>query len=196
MQLMRQPSRFWKRCEGVAALEFALILPVLLLMFFASLELAMALDCRTRVVDATASTADLIAQRSSVSAGDLKNILCATKAVISPYSTTGTIKMVVSGITCKTYGSSCTAKQVSWSSYTTGAAARTAVPDNGTLPLDMFTSSSSGAVMAEMTYTYTPVTTQFLAKSITLHWTAYAIPRTGSAVSGVNVQIADCSLGS
>lgn len=196
MQLMRRHLQFWKRCDGVAALEFALILPVLLLMFFASLELAMVLDCRTRVVEATATTADLIAQRSSVGAGDLKNILCATKAIISPYRTSGTIKMVVSSVTCKP--TSCTAKQVSWSSYTSGASARTAVPDDGTLPLEMFTSQTSGAVMAEMTYTYTPVTMQFLTKSITLRWTAYAIPRSGASVTynSTSNTIDDCSLGS
>lgn len=190
---------FANASRGVVAMEFALILPVLLLMFFATLELATAFDCRTRVTDAAASTADLIAQRSTVSATDLSNILCATKAVILPYSTSGTIKLVVTSVACSNFSSSsnaCTAKAVAWSRYTSNTTARTAVPADTTLPLTMFTASGAGVVMTELSYTYTPPLTHFLTGPITMSWTAYSIPRSITAVSSTGGTIADCSLAS
>ncbi|MGB8603069.1 MAG: TadE/TadG family type IV pilus assembly protein [Rhizomicrobium sp.] len=193
--------RFVQSHQGVVAVEFAMILPILLLMFFATLELATAFDCRTRVTDAAASTADLIAQRSSVGATDLSNILCATKAMIYPYPTSGAIKMVVTSIRCTSGSSSCSAAGVYWSGYTSNTAARTAVPATSALPLTIFPSSGAGVVMTELSYTYTPPLTNFLTGPITMRWTAYAIPRSsgtavGSSASSTNFVIADCSLAS
>lgn len=205
MHLIRWQSlvlrRFGRSHQGAVAIEFALILPIMLLMFFATLELAMAFDCRTRVTDAAASTADLIAQRSSVSATDLKNILCATKAMIYPYPTSGTIKMVVTSIQCTSGSSACSAASVYWSGYTSNTAARTAVPSTSALPLTMFPASGAGVVMTELSYTYTPPLTNFLTGPITMSWTAYAIPRSSgtavtSSATATKFVIADCSLAS
>lgn len=192
--------RFFQRlmaADGVVALEFALIAPVLLLLFFGADELATAFDCRTRVTDAAASTADLVAQRSSVSLSDMKNIFCAAKAIISPYNTSGTIRMVVSGINCSAYnGSQCTAMAVGWSMATPGASVRTTPPDASTLPLNVFLSAGSGIVMVEMQYRYSPATTQLLGSPVQMRRSTYAIPRGAAAVSGVTGAVSDCSLAS
>lgn len=198
MLIVRRFLHLCRANDGVVALEFALIAPVLLLLFFGADELAMALDCRARVTDASATTADLVAQRSSVSLTDMKNIFCATKAIINPYNTTGTIKMVVSGITCATFNSGtnqCTAKAVGWSMATSNATARVSPPDDATLPLSVFTAAGVGVVMVEMQYSYSPVTTQVLDSSMTMNNASYSIPRGASVVGGANGTIADCPLG-
>lgn len=187
--------------DGVIAVEFALIVPVLILMFFGAFEVARAVDCRSRVVQASATVADLVAQSSSISSSDAQKILCAAKGVIYPYATSGTVKLTISSIVCKTYStaSGCTAMSIAtsdgaWSIYNTGSSARMAVPSGVTA--SMFPASGSGVVMVEMTYTYTSPLAMVLSKTMAMHATSYSLPRALTAVtySGSASTISDCSI--
>jgi Flp pilus assembly protein TadG len=197
--MLRRPPAFARAAGGAIAVEFALIAPVLLLMFFGSFELARALDCRTRVIDAASTVADLVAQNSdtAITASTAQTILCAAKGILYPYSTSGTITLRITSVVCNGYDSvnaTCpTAKiAIGWSRYTSNTTARTAVPAD--LPATTFTATGSGAVMVETTYTYSSPTTQFLASTITMKKTAYSISRNVTAITGSSGTITDCAL--
>lgn len=176
----------WNWCSGArsgaVAVEFALIAPILILIFFATVELAQLLDCRTRVIDGTASAADLIAQGSSINDSGLSAMVSAIKAIIYPYSTTDGLNVVITGISCTAYDGGCTAEGVDWS-YASGTSAtlRTSVPTD--LSSSVFTEAGAGVVMVEVTYAYTSPTTELLGGDLSLHWTAYSVPREITAVS-------------
>ena len=102
--------RMWRSKDGLAAVEFALLAPVMLLMFFGTVELSAALDCRARVNNVASTAADLVAQETSVSSSDMANVFAALNSIIYPYSTTPA-KIVISSLT---YNTSTTGK-VAWS---------------------------------------------------------------------------------
>lgn len=203
-----RPGTYLQARSGAVAVEFALIAPILILIFFATIELAQALDCRTRVIDATSSVADLIAQGDSVTETSLAAMEDAVKAIIYPYDTDSRVGVVISSIKqCTAYdvtedasdsSASCYGKSagdlvVAWSwAAGTSTTKRTAVPSD--LSTDVFSSidsssasaSGAGVVMVETTYIYSSPTTQLLTGDVTLHWTAYSIPRGATAVTYSN----------
>jgi len=54
--------RFRKAKDGLAAVEFAMLLPVMITLFFGVVELSLALACRADVTNMAAAAADLVAQ--------------------------------------------------------------------------------------------------------------------------------------
>ena len=82
-------SRARRDKGGVAALEFALLLPVMLLMYFASAEVTKAVMASRKVTAATRAMSDLLAQQAnSVTDTTLADIFAAAKPVMSPFPAT------------------------------------------------------------------------------------------------------------
>ena len=71
--------------DGMAAVEFALLLPLLITLFFGVVETSMALLCRADVSIMASTAADLISQASTLSSGDLTNTYSASGTILYPY---------------------------------------------------------------------------------------------------------------
>jgi len=80
--------------RGVSAVEFALILPVMLLLYAGGVELSEALSVDRKVNRVSSTICDLVSQVSNVSASDMKDIFDASAAILEPYST-GSLKMQI-----------------------------------------------------------------------------------------------------
>lgn len=78
--------RFRKDKRGLAAVEFALILPLLITLFFGVVEVSLMLNARATVTSVASVTADLVAQRSTLSGSDMTNVFKATSAILYPNS--------------------------------------------------------------------------------------------------------------
>ncbi|MDG2479606.1 MAG: TadE/TadG family type IV pilus assembly protein, partial [Alphaproteobacteria bacterium] len=76
--------------RGVAATEFALILPILILLLFGTVEIGNALLLDKKVTMASQTAADLIAQQKVVTGRDITNIWAAIDNIILPYATDNT----------------------------------------------------------------------------------------------------------
>jgi Flp pilus assembly protein TadG len=79
-------ARFLADQQGVAAVEFVFIFPLMLVLLFGTIQFttAFAVDRKVTVVARTMS--DLISQATEVSDCDLSNAITASKAIMSPYS--------------------------------------------------------------------------------------------------------------
>src|SRR5258708_12975795 len=78
----------WRRAaneEGIAAVEFALLLPVMITLFFGVVETSLALLCRADVSIMASTAADLISQSSALNKTDLGNIYSAAGTILYPY---------------------------------------------------------------------------------------------------------------
>ena len=71
--------------RGVAASEFAMSLPFLVLLYIGGYQLSDAISAYRKVAVATRTVADLTSQYTSVSYDDLDEILNASAQVLSPY---------------------------------------------------------------------------------------------------------------
>ena len=169
--MLKTLRRFLKANRGLAAVEFAFVAPVMVVMFYGAIEIVEAVDCKVRVSDMASTTADLVAQSVAVSTTDINNIFGASNAILFPYPSGGT-KIVVSSLVDNGHGGA----TVAWSE-----AQNTTKRTQGStvaVPAGLIVSGSGGSViLAEITYTYNSPTTKFLSSAMTMTGTFYSKPR-------------------
>ncbi|WP_068083298.1 TadE/TadG family type IV pilus assembly protein [Polycladidibacter stylochi] len=74
---------------GVAAVEFALVVPVLIFLLLGVVELNLLLTMDRKVSQTAATVSDLIARERKMSDSDMTNIFDSVKQVMVPYSSEG-----------------------------------------------------------------------------------------------------------
>lgn len=161
-----------KNEEGVAATEFALILPVGLILFTGVLTYGTANEINHKVTLSARTITDLVAQCSSLSTTDMTTLLNATAQVMAPFSSSG-MTMTVSQITVPTSGSA----TISWSAALSGSgytAGQTA-----TLPSGMVSGNTSTTYLlwGHASYVYTPAIGYMVTGPLTLYDDFYMYPR-------------------
>ena len=153
--------RFLRAEGGVSGVEFALVAPILLLLFMASIELPRALATAARVSLAATTMADLIS-RADVT--DMADVYAAAQAVSSPYDVgQAGIVLTAGGI----YLDGLTPVAKVCSSVARNDPPRAAGSTIGPAPPGT-ASPGDRLVMAEMRLSYTAVFTVF---PILTHWT-------------------------
>lgn len=83
--------RFLRNRDGVAALEFALILPLLTVLTFGVLELYFSFNTAQKISLAAQQTADLVSQADQQTSANLEDIREATRQVLEPLPTGATV---------------------------------------------------------------------------------------------------------
>ncbi len=85
-RLRRRVARFGRARTGVAAVEFAMVLPLLLLLYFGTTDLAGYISNFRKVTLSARAVADLIAREGGdVSASQFATIVKAGRAVLAPF---------------------------------------------------------------------------------------------------------------
>jgi Flp pilus assembly protein TadG len=172
-------TRFRKAKDGLAAVEFALLLPVMVILFFGVIEVSLALGARADVANVASTVADLVAQESSMTTADMTNVFSAADAILYPYSTS-VAHITVTSIVYNTTSQSLTSGSVAWS-CTQGGTARS-VSSNVSLPSGLMTANGS-VIMSEITYNYQSPTTQILTGPVTMSNVFYTKPRRVSTIT-------------
>jgi Flp pilus assembly protein TadG len=180
--------RFAASTRGIAAVEFALIMPVLLVIFLSTFDAANAITVYMKVRSAAYVSAAITNQYGTgasvnyppIATADMTNITQASGKVLAPY--TGTPVVVISQVKA----TSNTNAVVSWS-YALNGTALTPTSTYTGLPVN-FAKNSCGntypcyAIVASVSYTYTPTFGYFLTGPITLSDTVLATPRVTACV--------------
>lgn len=167
--------------SAVAAVEFALILPIMLLLYFGGNEFGNALTISRKVSHLTSTVADLVAQASTVSNSDMTNILNVGSAIMEPY-TTSHLRVRVSLIHIDNTG----VARVKWSDVSNygsaGSASEplfTAIATNTivtNVPASV-KSNNTYLVRSEVRYYFTPTIGYILTGVFNLNDTFYLSPR-------------------
>lgn len=185
-RLTRLLKRFALEIRGVSAVEFALILPLMLIIYAGCGELTMALVIDRKVSRAASTISDLVAQQSSVSATMMSNIFDATTSILEPYDSS-IAKVVVAVVDITSSG-----QKVSWSKarYDTAATANSAPPTALAVP-STIASVGDEVVVGRVTYAFSSPFASVM-QSITgsaaynLNHVFYLKPRQGSTISFTN----------
>lgn len=83
---MRIPCHAVGRREvGSVTVEFAMIFPILLLMFVATTELGQGLTVSRKLNQAAATTADLISEQDSLTDSEMEDIFMGAQMIMEPY---------------------------------------------------------------------------------------------------------------
>ena len=83
-KMIRARRRFSKSDKGISAVEFALIAPLMAIIYCGSIELSFMMTLDRKVTAATATLGDLTARASAINDNDLSDIFQATRMVIQP----------------------------------------------------------------------------------------------------------------
>jgi len=176
--------RFIRANGGAAAVEFALLLPVMIVLFFGVVESSLALLCRADVSIMASTAADLISQESTTSTADLSNVYAASGTILYPYYTGGSTGKPTIRLTSVAYdstsGTPTTAGKIVWTCTQAGSGTLTpATRANGdTVTFSQALMTTNGSViMAEVAYSYASPTTQVLTGSINMTNNFYTKPR-------------------
>ena len=165
----RSARDFVNDCGGLAAIEFAFILPLMLVLFFGTNEFSQGVAVDRKVTIMARTLADLTSQNTSVTTTQLNNFFAASTAVMTPYPA-GPVRATLSEL----YVDPNTLQaRVQWS---VGAVARS-VGSNVTIPTRLQIGGTY-LILAEVTYQYVPTIGYVMAPGgINLSEAAYTRPR-------------------
>jgi Flp pilus assembly protein TadG len=173
--------RFARDSRGAAAVEFALVTPLMAAMYFGTVELSsgVAIDRKVTLVSHTLS--DLVAQATSVSNSDIAGVFDAGSKIMTPYLVSP-MTTKVTAVTIDGTGRATVACSRSWTSsggVTTGYAKNTVVTSS--IPAGLIANNTE-LIWAEVTYVYTPTIGYVVKSAVTLSDQFFARPRQSTTV--------------
>jgi Flp pilus assembly protein TadG len=175
--LARLIAEFRVDRHGTSAIEFALLLPVMLTLYVAGTEISNAIAIDRKVTLTARTVTDLVSRASTISTGDMSDILAASAAVIAPYipnNLTFTVSEVYvdNNGNAKVWGFSCSYQGTPRN-----------IRDPVTLPPQL-TVNNSYLIWGEAQYNYTPPIAYVISGTLNLKDQIFMSPRMSSSVSG------------
>lgn len=178
---MRRLTRLYRRFvvekRGIAAIEFAMILPALVIMFLGTFDAGRAIAIYMKVRAATYALGAITNQYTTIHDTDMQTILGATSVILQPYSSSPVV-VVVSQLKINGSGT----VKVSWSDTLNGTALAVNTTPTITVP-SAFKINNSYVILAQVSYTFTPMFGYFSAGGITLSDTLFITPRSSASIT-------------
>ncbi len=187
-RLGRIIGQFRDDAKGVAAVEFALVVPVMLLLYIGSVEASSLISMDRRVQTVAGTMGDLVSRSNlKLAACDLKDYFQASSGIMAPYSTEK-LQQIVTSVFVDKDGNT----DVKWSETAGGATAHP-LGKPYDLPKAMTDISKNAyVIVAEATYAYTPITGFIYDKQIQLYRENFYLPRFGGNVDIDRTSTAPC----
>lgn len=177
--LNRLIRRFCGDRRGALMAEAAMSIWVLVSVSLAGLEFARYTLLHQKMERVAAQIGDLVSRADSITAADFTNIFAAINEVGSPFDVVTEGKVIVSAVGISNGGPLTMFWQQSSGSY--AASSHIGTPGGTvTLPSGFSVSSGTTAVIAEVTYHYTPWVLPGLISTTEVYHTAFFRPRYGT----------------
>ena len=176
--------RFAKDIRAAAAVEFALIVPLLLLLFLGTIEASSLITVDRRVNIISGTVGDLVSRwdpdAGAISSSELTDYFRASEGIIYPYSTTG-LKQVISVVQVAANGTT----SVMWSCGYNGGTKRATSSAYTSLPPHMNELARGGYIIAsETAYSYLPVLGMVYTEALDLYQESFYLPRYDAYIAG------------
>jgi Flp pilus assembly protein TadG len=174
--------------RGLAAVEFAFILPVMMVMLFGTVEFSSAIAIDRKITLMARTLSDLTSQGTTVADTDLTNFFTAAIAIMYPYPPTPTNARI-----SEVYVNASKKATIQWSKAATiasGAAQATLTTSTRSLGDDVTSLvpstllvANTYLILSEVSYLYVPTVGYVLAKAgITMSDSAFTRPRQSTCV--------------
>lgn len=179
------PPRRWKRyarCErGIAALEFALVAPFLILLVLGGFETARFIMVQQKVEKTAFTLADVTAQYDPETGPDIQRVFAAVEQIMQPYSFQADGLVILSSI-YNPEGS--TNAQVRWQCRNSGALNEESkigkVNKDAVVPRGFLVDEKDNIIVTEVFYRFTPIFKTTFTGPFIVYRTALFRPRLGA----------------
>jgi Flp pilus assembly protein TadG len=184
---MAMRAQWLRRCigdrQGIAVVEFALALPVLMTLFYGVIEITRYILIAQKVEKLAHSVADVTAQSQTVSLASLDQVMAAASDIMSPYNLSTNGRIIVSSL----YRAAGVAgASVSW--RYTGGGSLTAASNLGALgttpsmPAGFTFEERENVIAAEVFYQFSPLISNQFFGTTTIYRVAFYKPRLGALI--------------
>lgn len=174
-------ARRWRADErGSAAIELAIIFPVLVLIFLGMVEMSQAFTVKRRVQNVANTTADLVARSQTVTTSDLNDIASIGAQLMLPFSSTG-LTLTITSVTEDAQSKVTVQWSCSWSSLSSSANCTATGAAYTGLPSGLLNAGQS-VIVGRAAYPYTPSIGEFLTGGLTFTASSYYRPRLAASV--------------
>ena len=174
-RLARRLTRFLSDRRGVSAVEFALLLPLMMTLYLGSVETTQGIATSRKVTLTAHTLADLSSQYTAITNADMSNILNAASAIMAPYPVSG-LKAVVSELSINAQGQA----SVAWSDTLNGTARTVGqvvnIPSALAVP-------NTYLLLSEVQYSYTPTYGYVVTGTLSLSDMMYMRPRQSTSIA-------------
>lgn len=171
-------ARFHKERRGVAALEFAILLPLMLALYLGGTELSTGVSVQRKVNLTASALADLASQFTTIQNADMTNILNAASDIIAPYAASN-LAATVSELSIDANGNA----TVVWSDSVNGQARP--VGQTVTIPPSLAVPNSY-LILGEAVYTYNPTYAYAVTGTLSLNDQIFMGPRQSNSVTRID----------
>lgn len=172
-------TRLRKSQSGLAAVEFALSLPLLILLTFGSIEVTLYILISQKLERVSTTLSDLVAQSTTITTAQLDQIITAAGQVMLPYNFGTDGYAIISSVT-KT---GTNAPVVNWQ-YRSGGTAQTSligtVGAAATLPAGFTMADKDNVIITEVFYNYRPILSGTIYSGSQLYRYSIYKPRLGN----------------
>ena len=180
--IIRFHWRFRKDDRGVAAVEFALIAPILILAYLGMAELTLGLMAARRTEHLASTVGDLASQSDNLTALNISDLFTIGSSMLPPFPTGTSLKMRLSEVMMNSSNKAI----VQWNSTSnwTGTAdvnGSTVIPQITTTQL----SQGQYLIMTEVEYDYVSPIGNFRPGTTKMTYTFYHHPRNGNQVTQI-----------
>jgi Flp pilus assembly protein TadG len=189
----------WTDRSGLAAVEFAMVFPMMVAMFFGVVECSTAISVDRKATQVARTLSDLTSQNMSMVDDDLKSFGQAAKAIMSPYPGLP----LVSYVTQVYIDASSGAARVQWSKELAidgaGNVAISGTPPHTpgtvvTLPSTIAVAKGTFVVWSEVSYKITPAVGYVLSKTgLTFKDVSFTRPRLVLCVTYPTAGFSNCA---
>jgi Flp pilus assembly protein TadG len=191
--LLFRLRKFLTAADGVAATEFAIVVPFMLVLLVGGTELGDGMAINVKVSATAHSVADMVTQNTSLSTSSMQNILTGAASIIAPYPVNhNQLTVTVSEVSSDAIGNQTLRWSQSYNGSTFGAG-RTSLGANGTYAALTRPASLNGTVgntnnannqndqvsfiVSEVGYAYTPNLGYTISGTVNLGDTYWLFPR-------------------
>lgn len=161
--------------RGVSAVEFAMLLPLMLSLYLGGVEVSQGVAVDRKVTLTARSVADLVAQTTSISTSQMSDVLSAATAVLAPYPSAN-LKVTVSQVKIDAQGNA----TIEWSDAFNTAARP--VNQSVTAPASLKI-PGTWLIWGEAQYAYKPAIGYVVTGTLTLKDQIYMRPRQSNSVT-------------
>jgi Flp pilus assembly protein TadG len=173
-RLSLRSLRFAADRRGSSAVEFALLLPLMLVMYFGSIQITDAISADRQVTLVASTVAEITSQYITVSSTDVSNILAAASSVLTPFPLANA-QVTLSSVLIDANGKA----TVDWSATLNGTQRSGTV--TGSIPAALLIPNTS-VIWGEATYNYKPAIGWVVTGTIPMYDQIFLRPRQSSNV--------------